>query len=293
MRTPHNSFRHKERTIQSMSRGTALPKGWEIRIDAVAGNAYFVDTVYGKSHEALPEFTSQLSCESPVAPAGATACQVRVVPIARGKMTQTTPYIPLISVSIPATPTIQCSPPSTSSLDSEDTPTSASTEISPKWSRLIDSATGRPYYVDHASHNSQWEIPQGFVEIKSNNETRLVLRWERRYDVHGNAYFIDHINHTSQWATPEGFLVPATEREGQLPLNGKSAPVCERPASEPATSRRRQRRPPSKHVIKHPVLRKAVRAIIGASVGPIPLLIFDATRGLLNARRALTNEPSP
>jgi hypothetical protein len=194
-----------------MSKEIGLPEGWEIKINALTGKACFFDTVDQTSHEALPGSKSRLKRGFPGAP-GRTNIQVHSAPHARAEMSQSDSRAPLGRPGTSVTPKTTIPRVSLSASRDETTPSTATALA--RWSRRLDSASGRPYYVDHARNCCQWNIPKGFIEIRSNGVTRLALRWERRHDSKGRAYYVDHLNCRSQYTFPAGFIEP---RPGAAP----------------------------------------------------------------------------
>ena len=107
-------------------------------------------------------------------------------------------------------------------------------QLPPGWERRFDSRN-RPYYVDHNTRTTTWQMPttnnvanfhlwqnhrdqkQGeqYANLQNrhlfnNNaatngvqeEEKLPEGWEKRLDINNRPYFVNHKNHTSQWEDP-------------------------------------------------------------------------------------------
>ncbi|VDD74522.1 unnamed protein product [Mesocestoides corti] len=68
--------------------------------------------------------------------------------------------------------------------------------LPPHWERRVDPATGRTYYVDHLTRQTQWEQPQP-----------LPSGWERRVDANNRVYYVDHNMRTTTWHPPSENLL--------------------------------------------------------------------------------------
>jgi hypothetical protein len=209
-----------------MSKEIGLPEGWEIKINALTGKACFFDTVNQTSHKALPDSRSSLKRGFPGAP-GRTNTQVRSAPHARAEMPHSNSRTPLAPPGIPVASKTTVSGISLSTSPDKTSPSTATALA--RWSRRLDFATGRPYYVDHARKCCQWNIPEGFIEIRSNGVTRLALRWERRYDSKGRAYYVDHLNCRSQYTFPAGFIEPRPGAAPRSHPDGTVVPIADFP----------------------------------------------------------------
>jgi hypothetical protein len=236
-----------------MSKEIGLPKGWEIKINALTGKACFFDTVNQTSHAALPDFKRD---------ALKNIARGRSMPHARAEMPEINPRTPPVQPApFVDTKTLPRIPPSNGT-----TPSTAAALTS--WSRHLDFATGRPYYVDHAQNRCQWKVPKGFVEIKSNGTTILALRWERRYSPEGRAYYVDHLNRRSQYAIPAGFVELETGVRRRFYPRAAVAPMGdytrlnthEPPAYGQVGSPQQQRSPRRKHIIPYPLASVSSRA---------------------------------
>jgi hypothetical protein len=238
-----------------MSKEIGLPKGWEIKINALTGRACFFDTVNQTSHAALPDFkrgAPKEHCEN--------IARGRSMVPARAGVPETSPRTPLVQPAtfVDTKPTLPRIPPS------NGTTLTTATALT-RWSRHLDFATGRPYYVDHARNHCQWKVPKGFIEIKSNGTTILALRWERRYSPEGRAYYVDHLNRRSQYAIPAGFVEPETTVRRRFYPRAAVAPMGDYTRlnsheHDHAASPQQQRSPRRKHIIPYPLASVSSRA---------------------------------
>eukprot|EP00898_Chlorokybus_atmophyticus_P005382 jgi/Chlat1/5845/Chrsp4S06369 len=110
-----------------------------------------------------------------------------------------------------------------------------SSGLPPGWERRVDQRSSRPYYVDHRTRTTQWELPtsaqasaapassaamqlpelssvqlqvppaplQGVGTAPTGPGQRMGMRWERRIDPRsGRIYYVDHATRTTHWAPP-------------------------------------------------------------------------------------------
>eukprot|EP00505_MAST-04D_sp_SCG-Rhode-Island_P004101 Stramenopile-MAST_4_protein_4101 len=65
------------------------------------------------------------------------------------------------------------------------------------WEQRMDNASGRPYYINHATKETTWVRPSAPVEAP------LPAGWEMRHDPGtGRPFFVNHHTHSTTWVDP-------------------------------------------------------------------------------------------
>lgn len=80
------------------------------------------------------------------------------------------------------------------------------------WERLTAS-DGRPYYANHATRSTAWQIPVADINPRdaADSQTGLPAAWQALVDDRGRTYYANHQSHTTTFDRPEGIST------GELP----------------------------------------------------------------------------
>ena len=61
------------------------------------------------------------------------------------------------------------------------------------WERAWDEASGREFYINHATKQTSWTVPQS---------NPLPSGWEEKRDESGRVFYVDHVNQKTTWNDP-------------------------------------------------------------------------------------------
>jgi WW domain len=281
----------------------ALPAGWEVKVDIKSGKPYFVDHNSRQSHWKLPDdvsvsSTSGLSVSTNHTSAPASPQQdERQHRFDNANQSRDLPPVPVVERTPLVTRAASSQGPSEASIDRSSF-ASRSRSMGPpgNWERRIDADTGDPYYVNHASKATQWDLPDGYAELEFKGRIRLVLRWERRFDSDGDPYYMDHLNHTSQWEMPPDFFEPEPANVAvRAPASSGAVPAAAQTGPNGKAARRRGRnradRPRKESVSGNPATRFIFRGVARAIVGRVGLALFDLARTRRRLKRPALTYP--
>ena len=121
-----------------------------------------------------------------------------------------------------------------------------------KWQKRIDKRSGKTYYVNKATRQSQWEKPEGFVDEEAAATTAAAAKkpkkksrsfkhgiWQVRKDKKGRVYYANTETMKTQWEKPpelEGVTITfpdeEDEQETQTDAEATVAEVSETEAEE-------------------------------------------------------------